>query len=191
MARRGAPIVGCTKAAPQGVQANAKIPTVEKWNLAIEQQLTRTISLRVGYVGSFGYHQVISIDPNSIAPQICSNPAGCTAGGVASSGLAAPVSAQSTVPVGTTFIPVGTRPNPNLGAGFFWYTVGTSSYNALQLDVTKRFTRRMQFRANYTWSKESGHKLGADRGSGKQRGADGPGPIQFAERLGAIGARCN
>jgi hypothetical protein len=138
------------------VQANAKTPTVEKWNLAIEQQLTRTMSLRVGYVGSFGYHQVISEDPNSIAPQICTpiSPAStCTAGGVASSGAPASVASQSQVPVGATYIPVGTRPNPELGAGFFWYTRGTSSYNALQLDVTKHFTRGLQFRANYTWSK--------------------------------------
>jgi hypothetical protein len=48
---------------------------------------------------------------------------------------------------------VGTRPNANLTGGFFWYTEGTSNYNALQVDVTKHFTRRLQFRANYTWSK--------------------------------------
>ncbi len=148
----GAPTTGCTKFAPQGVQANAKTPTLEKWTLAIEQQLTRTTSLRIGYVGSFGFHQIISIDANSIPPEICGSPT-CTAGGVASSGLPAPVTAQSTVPVGATYIPVGRRPNPNLGGGFFWYTEGNSSYNALQLDVTKRFTRRFQFRANYTWSK--------------------------------------
>jgi len=141
----------CIKYAPQGVQANAKTPTVEKWNLAIEQQLTRTMSLRIGYVGSFGYHQVISEDPNSIVPQICSTSPSCTAGGVASSSL--PATVISTVPVGATYIPVGTRPNPELGGGFFWYTRGTSSYNALQVDVTKRFTRGLQFRANYTWSK--------------------------------------
>jgi hypothetical protein len=147
----GAP-ANCTKYAPQGVQANAKTPTLEKWNLAIEQQLTRTMSVRIGYVGSFGYHQVISEDPNSIPTQICSS-ATCIAGGVASSGLPAPVTAQSVVPTGATYIPVGTRPNPNLGGGFFWYTEGTSSYNALQIDVTKQFTRRFQFRTNYTWSK--------------------------------------
>ncbi len=148
----GAPTVGCTKAAPVGVQANAKTPTVEKWNLAVEQQLTRTISLRVGYEGSFGYHQLISIDPNSIPAEICANPLGCTAGGVATSG--SPATVTSTIATGATYIPVGTRPNPNLGGGFFWYTIGTSSYNALQVDVTKRFTRHMQFRANYTWSKD-------------------------------------
>jgi len=28
-----------------------------------------------------------------------------------------------------------------------------SSYNALQVDVIRRFSRKLQFRANYTWSK--------------------------------------
>jgi hypothetical protein len=64
----------------------------------------------------------------------------------------------STVTQGTVYIPWGngvpnTRPQPNLTSGFFWNTVGNSSYNALQVDLTKRFTRQLQFRANYTWSK--------------------------------------
>ncbi len=136
---------GCTIDAPQGVQANAKIPTLEEWNLTIEQQLDRSTALRIGYVGSFGYHQLVSIDPNSIPPQICSDPSGCTAGGVGK--------ATSLVPQGAEYIPVGIRPNPNLSGGFFWYTEGNSSYNALQVDVVRRFTRKLQFRANYTWSK--------------------------------------
>ena len=44
-------------------------------------------------------------------------------------------------------------PIETLANGFFWNTVGNSSYNALQVDVTKRFSRQLQFRANYTWSK--------------------------------------
>jgi hypothetical protein len=44
----------CTIYAPQGVQANAKTPTVEEWNLSVEQQLSSNMSLRVGYVGSHG-----------------------------------------------------------------------------------------------------------------------------------------
>ncbi len=136
---------GCTVYAPQGVQANTKIPTLEEWNLTVEQQLDRNTVLRIGYVGSFGFHQLVSIDPNSIPPQICSNPSGCTAGGVGK--------ATSTVPEGAEYIPVGLRPNPNLSGGFFWYSEGNSSYNALQVDVIRRFTRKLQFRANYTWSK--------------------------------------
>jgi hypothetical protein len=136
---------GCTIYAPQGVQANAKIPSLEEWSLTIEQQLDRSTVLRIGYVGSFGFHQLVSIDPNSIPPQICSNPSGCTAGGIGKT--------TSTVAQGAEYIPVGLRPNPNLSGGFFWYSEGNSSYNALQVDVIRRLTRKLQFRANYTWSK--------------------------------------
>jgi hypothetical protein len=85
--------------------------------------------------------------------QICANPKGCTAGGTTTGGAKAPVTAQSKVAEGTPYIPVSTRPNPYLGAGFFWYTEGNSSYNALQADVSKRLRQGLQFRANYTWAK--------------------------------------
>src|SRR4029077_19458703 len=52
------------------------------------------------------------------------------------------------------YIPVTpTRPNQYLSAGFFWYTEGNSSYNALQMDLNRRLTRGLELRANYTWSK--------------------------------------
>ena len=135
----------CTTYAPEGIQANAKTPTVQEWNLTIEQQLDRNTALRVAYVGSHGYHGLLSVDPNSIPAQICASPAGCQAGGTGT--------VRSTVPQGAQYIPVGTRPNPYLSGGFFWFTEGNSSYNALQMDVTRRLTRGLQFRANYTWSK--------------------------------------
>ena len=143
----------CTTYAPQGIQPDAQTPTVQEWNFTIEQELTHSMVLRLGYVGSFGYHGLLSIDPNSIPAQTCADAAGCQAGGVATSGAAAPAASQSHVPQGTRYIPVGTRPNPYLGAGFFWYTEGNSSYNALQVDVSKRFSRGLLFRGNYTWSK--------------------------------------
>ena len=148
----GAP-AGCALYAPQGIQPDAYTPTVQEWNFTVEQQLTPSTALRVGYVGSFGYHGLISIDPNSIPAQICSNTAGCQAGGVASSGNPAPAALESHVPQGAQYIPVGRRPNPYVSAGFFWYTEGNTSYNALQIDVSKRLTNGLLFRANYTWSK--------------------------------------
>ncbi len=135
----------CTTYAPQGVQPNAKTPAVNEWNLTVERQLTNQMSLRVAYVGSFGYHELISIDPNSIPAEVCQNVAGCVSGGVGS--------AKGKVAEGVSYIPVGTRPNPYLSGGFFWYTEGNSSYNALQTDVTQRFSHGLEFRANYTWSK--------------------------------------
>jgi Carboxypeptidase regulatory-like domain/TonB-dependent Receptor Plug Domain len=136
----------CTIFAPQGVQANAKTPTVEEWHLTIEQQLDRQTVVRIGYIGSHGYHGLLSVDPNTVAAQICSAPAGCQSGGVGAT--------KRTVPQGTQYLPaVATRPNPYLGAGFFWYTEGNSSYNGFEFDVVRRLNRGLQLRGNYTWSK--------------------------------------
>jgi hypothetical protein len=138
---------GCAIYAPQGVQANAKTPTVEEWNLGVEQQLNKSTALRVTYVGSHGYHGFVSVDENAIPSQICAVAAGCLAGGIGTT---------STVAQGTEYIPGGTgttRPNPNLGAGFFWLTQGNSSYNALETEVSHRMGQGLEFRANYTWSK--------------------------------------
>jgi hypothetical protein len=132
--------------APQGIQANAKTPTVEEWSFRIEQQLSSNMVLRVGYVGSFGFHGLTSIDPNTIAAQICEVATGCVSGGT-------PGTTKGSVPMGAQYIPVTTRPNPNLSAGFFWYTEGNSSYNALQVDLTRRLSKKLQFRGNFTWSK--------------------------------------
>ena len=134
----------CTTFAPQGVQANAKTPSVQEWNFTVERQLDRNTSLRAAYVGSFSVHGFVSVDPNDIPAAICAT-ATCVSGGTGS--------AKGSVTQGVQYIPVGTRPNPYLGAGFFWYTEGNTSYQAGQLDLSRRLARGWQFRANYTWSK--------------------------------------
>jgi hypothetical protein len=136
----------CTTFAPQGVQPDARTPTVEEWNFRVEQQLSANTVLRIGYVGSHGYHGFVAVDPNSIPSQICQNASGCTSGGINA--------AKGSVPQGAPYIPVQpTRPNQYLGAGFFWYTEGNSSYNALQIDLVRRLTKGLQIRGNFTWSK--------------------------------------
>lgn len=135
----------CRTYAPGGVQPDAKTPTVERWSLRVEQQLNRQTVLRVGYIGSFGYHGLISVDPNTIPAQICSSASGCQSGGNGS--------AKGTVAQGAQYIPVGGRPNPYLAGGFFWYTEGNSSYNALQMDIVRRMSAGLQVRGNFTWAK--------------------------------------
>jgi hypothetical protein len=149
----GIPSAQCAIYGPVGVQPDAKTPTVEEWNFTIEQQLDRNTSLRVAYVGSFGYHQFVSVDPNSIPAQICTNAAGCTAGGTTAAGVAVGPALQSHVAQGAQYIPLGTRPDPYISNGFFWYSEGNSSYNALQIDVNRRLAQGFQIRANYTFSK--------------------------------------
>ncbi len=142
----GTPPPASTVFAPQGIQADAKTPTVQEWNFTVEQQITSSMALRVAYVGSRGYHGLLSIDPNDIPARTCAT-ATCQAGGTGTT--------LGVVPQGTLYIPgpAAQRPNPALGAGFFWYTEGNSSYNALQTDFTKRLGGGLQFRANYTFSK--------------------------------------
>jgi hypothetical protein len=136
----------CSIFAPQGVDAAAKTPSVNEWNFTIERQLGANMALRAGYTGSFGYHGLLSVDPNSIPAQTCANAGGCIAGGMSGS--------TGTVPQNTRYVPVmPARPNPYLSAGFFWYTEGNSSYNALELEVIRRLSRGLQFRGNFTWSK--------------------------------------
>ncbi len=137
-------VPACTFA-PQGLQPDARALAVNEWNLAIEQQIARGTSLRVAYVGSFATHGLISVDPNTIAPQICGTPT-CVTGGT-------PGTTKGSVVQGQQYIPVTTRPNPALGAGFFWYTEGNNRYNALQVDVTRRLKQGLEIRGNYTWSK--------------------------------------
>lgn len=128
------------------MQADAKTPTVEEWNFSVQQQLGPNRALRVAYVGSHGYHGLLSVDPNTVPAQICGNSTGCAAGGTGT--------AKSTVPQGANYVPVmATRPNPYLSADFLWMTEGNTSYHALQTDFTQRLSRSLQFRATYTWSK--------------------------------------
>jgi hypothetical protein len=140
----GAP-ANCAIYSPQGVQPDVKTPTVERWSFRVERELNSNTVLRVGYVGSFGYHDLISIDPNSIPARICANQSGCQSGGTGA--------ARGRVASGAQYIPVGTRPNPYLSGGFFWYSDGNSAYHALELDVTRRMGQGLQLRGNFTWSK--------------------------------------
>jgi hypothetical protein len=142
----GTGVTPCATYSPQGIQPDAKTPAVQEWNLSIEQQINRDTSLRIAYVGSFATHEFLNIDPNSIPAQICASAGGCTAGGT-------PGTTTSTVAQGAEYIPVQSRPNPNLSGGFFWMTEGNSSYNALQVDATHRLSKGLQIRGNYTWSK--------------------------------------
>lgn len=140
----------CTPLTPWGTQVDPKTPTAVEWNYFVEQQVTQNMSIRVGYLGSHAYHNIIDIDANTIVQQICSNPAGCPSGG-----LRAPKSPSPPVlvPQGTQYFQPGSRPNPFLGSAYFWYMEGVASYNALQVDVTQRFSGGLTFRGNYTFSK--------------------------------------
>jgi hypothetical protein len=51
------------------------------------------------------------------------------------------------------FAPKSPRANPNLSNAKYEVSSGYSNYNALQVDLTRRFAHGLQFRVNYTYSK--------------------------------------
>ena len=170
-----AAVPATAKPLPAGVQPNMNTPTLISWSFRVEQELTSNTALTIGYVGSHGYHEIIGIDANESTPTICpaspcpatyptvnstSNPPVTIATGFpAGSPLAG-----APVPPGSYYIPASaTKPNPTLAPTWTWFSLGDSSYNALQVDVNHRFSHGLSIRGVYTWSKslDDGDSLNA------------------------------
>lgn len=126
-----------SKISPAGVQPDLDTPAVVTYSLTVEQQLTPATTLSVGYVGSHGYHELLSIDANLPVPTTC--PASpCPAG----------------YPAGTTyFAPNAPLANPNLANTTHWFSWGNSHYNGLEVDLSRRISHGLQFRGAYTLAK--------------------------------------
>ncbi len=116
-----------SKISPSGIQPDAYTPTVLNWTAKVEQQITPSLMLAVGYVGSHGYHELLSLDANEPVPQF--------------------VNGQPYYPTGAALA------NPNVANTTSWFTEGISTYNALQVDVSRRLAKGLQFRGVYTFSK--------------------------------------
>lgn len=117
-----------TKISPSNVQPDIATPAVLTWSFRIEQQIAPHTSLTVGYVGSHSYHQILSEDMNEPIP--------------------------TSEPDGTVFYPTGAKnANPALANSTSWVSQGVGSYNSLVVDVRRSFANGLQFRGNYTWSK--------------------------------------
>ena len=147
----GAALPTGSKISPSGVQPDGYTPTVISWDIKIEQQIAPGTSLAVGYVGSHGYHEMLSVDANEPVPNY--------------------VNGVATFPV--TSSPV--LANPAVSNTTTWLSEGLSSYNALQVDVNRRFSRGLQFRGVYTWSKS----LDDGTAWNSSVGSNAPGFVEF------------
>ncbi len=151
-----------SKISPSGVQPDAYTPTVLSWSLSIAQEVAPNTSLTLGYVGSHGYHQMLSEDVNEPIPTICP---------------ASPC--PSTLPAGTVYYPSGApNANPALANTTTWISEGVSSYNGLEADVNHRFGHGFQLRGVYTWSKN----LDDGTAWNTSVGANSPAFVEFPSR---------
>ena len=117
-----------TKVSPSNVQPDIATPAVANWSLRIEQEIAPRTSLTLGYVGSHSYHQILSEDMNEPAPYY--------------------------TPSGQPYYTSGEADvNPALANSTSWVSQGVALYNALTVDVRRSYANGLQFRGNYTWSK--------------------------------------
>ena len=126
---------------PVGINAfdkTGQIPTYYGYNLGIQQQLPRNAVLSLTYVGNTGRHEQYSYNLNTL-------PVGTANSIVNAAGqsLLQSVNNQSQAIV------------PYKGYTSILYTKygATSSYNGLQTQIQRRFSRNLVITADYTWSK--------------------------------------
>lgn len=153
------------KLVPGGVQPDMQTPALISWSLRIDRELSPNTSLTVGYVGSHGYHELIGVDANEPVPTICPASPCPAVYPTVDPGATPPVTiamgfpatsplAGAPVPAGSYYIPSGTpKSNPTLANTWTWFSEGTSSYHALQVDLRRRFSRGFSVRGVYTFSK--------------------------------------
>jgi hypothetical protein len=166
-----------SKLVPGGVQPDMRTPTLVSWSLRVQQEITPDTSLTIGYVGSHGYHELIGVDANEPFPVICpaspcpavfptwdsSLPTSPTNSPAIGFPVGSPLAGKP-VPAGMYYIPAGApRANPTIANTWTWFSLGTSNYHALQLDVNRRLSRGLSLRGVYTWSKalDDGDSLNA------------------------------
>jgi len=113
------------------IEENPRRNYVMQWNLNIQRELAPNLTAMIGYVGSHGVHQPLRIDDSDIvAPTL--TPAGYI----------------WPSPRGN-----GTVINTNFGDIRSLTYPGSSSYDALELQVTKKISRGFQVQGSYTWAK--------------------------------------
>ncbi len=121
---------------PSNVQPDIATPTLLSYTLKVEQEIAPGTSLTLGYQGSRSYHQILSEDQNEPAAIVCG-------AGNCPTGVAA----------GRIYYPTVAKANPAVANTTSWISGGSGSYNALTVDLRRSFRNGVQFRANYTWSK--------------------------------------
>jgi Carboxypeptidase regulatory-like domain/TonB dependent receptor len=124
---------------------------VMQWNFSVARELSSTLAVTLGYVGSRGVHQPYRMDNiDMVLPDLTSAgylwPCGPDASGNAC--------AAGFLPGGTQASPLpSSTVNPNYGriSASLWQA--SSFYDALQADLAKRMSHGFQFHAAYTWGK--------------------------------------
>ncbi|MCW5958401.1 MAG: TonB-dependent receptor, partial [Pyrinomonadaceae bacterium] len=105
------------------VSEDFRAPAADQFSVEVQRELTRDIVLTLGYIRTRGTRLMQTVDGNPCLPE-----RDCR---------------------GSNF---GNRVDPNLEAITLYTNAGSSSYDAMQVSLTKRLSRNLSAGLHYTWS---------------------------------------
>jgi len=128
-----------------------RLPTVDAWNLAIQQQLSKDSSFEIAYIGSHAIHNMFDssnqMDPNEPTIAGFNDPS---------------ITRDQRKPY---YDGTAQTLGVNYGSAFGWTqslrynaNLATTSYNALQAKFQKNFSHGFQILSHYTWSRAMSHE---------------------------------
>ena len=128
------------------------LPLVDSWNATVQHQLTNTVTVEVAYVGSKGTHGFAGDGPNyDVNPvsMVNFNAINPITGVVYTQNERRPLCGPEDALGNCTKIP--------FDLGNFYGNDASSSYNAFEAKVEKRFASGLQFISHYTFAHANGY----------------------------------
>lgn len=120
------------------IQLHDKVPSIYKYSLGVQRQITNDLSIDASYVGNVARHLIQGININEVPYGSHFLP-------------------QNQDPTTGSALPEDFyRPYPGYEGIGQLGNFGWSNYNSLQVAVNKRFSRGIQFGLSYTWSRSMG-----------------------------------
>ena len=119
-----------------GIQTDPYTPTVFNYRFEVEQALSGSMTLRLAYIGSRGYHEIQRADANTAFPVILADG-----------------TKFFSCPGGAATCTAATRRNTHFGSQAEFFTSAVNNANMVYVDLNRRFRGGLAFRANYTFGK--------------------------------------
>ena len=131
----------------RGIDRNGKLPTIYSWSFGIQRQLGVKNALEVSYVGNSAHHLQLPRNINQLPLGSTTSATTCPAG--TSSSFSSPCNPLP------NFNNLNNAVKPFLGYGNIFFTGydANSSYNSLQMRLSRRFATSFTGNVDYTWSK--------------------------------------
>jgi hypothetical protein len=133
------------------VDQNLANPRNQQYNFGLEYQATRALTLKAGYIGTKNDHLQVTMPINLTNPAARPAPATSLSDQIARTAAFKAFMGACSETGGTT-CGANNRIDPRFNTVTQVQSIGTSSYNSLQVEAIGRFGRYLSFDTNYTYS---------------------------------------